>query len=284
MTRDQGAAAGGGRPRASRAAAARAGGAGPAVPRAGRALMRRARTARQSDGGRTRVADARTGAPGLAAPAAPTAQSSTTAIEPAARVRRVAGVRAPPPAADRRLPGRHRGRRRAWSSSPRCWSSASSTTASSPGTAALVIVLALAMAGVARRSARCSASSAAGSPRRIGEGLIYDLRTQVFDHVQRQSLAFFTRTQTGALVSPAQQRRDRRPAGVHLDAVQHRRPTRSPVVVVGIAMLALQLAGHPALPGCCSRCCSCVSRAGSAAGSPGSPASRWTATPTWATR
>ncbi len=36
---------------------------------------------------------------------------------------------------------------------------------------------------------------------RIGEGLIYDLRTRVFDHVQRMSIAFFTRTQTGALVS-----------------------------------------------------------------------------------
>ena len=36
---------------------------------------------------------------------------------------------------------------------------------------------------------------------RIGEGLIYDLRTEVFRHVQEQSLAFFTRTQTGALVS-----------------------------------------------------------------------------------
>ncbi|MEI6038884.1 MAG: ABC transporter ATP-binding protein [Actinomycetes bacterium] len=35
----------------------------------------------------------------------------------------------------------------------------------------------------------------------IGEGLIYDLRTQVFSHVQRQSIAFFTRTQTGALIS-----------------------------------------------------------------------------------
>lgn len=35
----------------------------------------------------------------------------------------------------------------------------------------------------------------------IGEGLIYDLRTEVFGHVQRQSIAFFTRTQTGALVS-----------------------------------------------------------------------------------
>ena len=36
---------------------------------------------------------------------------------------------------------------------------------------------------------------------RIGENLIFDLRTQVFAHVQRMSLAFFTRTQTGALVS-----------------------------------------------------------------------------------
>lgn len=36
---------------------------------------------------------------------------------------------------------------------------------------------------------------------RIGEGLIYDLRTQVYDHVQQQSVAFFTRAQTGALIS-----------------------------------------------------------------------------------
>ncbi|NCD18158.1 MAG: ABC transporter ATP-binding protein, partial [Actinobacteria bacterium] len=36
---------------------------------------------------------------------------------------------------------------------------------------------------------------------RIGEGLIYDLRTDVFDHVQQQSIAFFTRTQTGSLVT-----------------------------------------------------------------------------------
>src|SRR6266508_2102678 len=36
---------------------------------------------------------------------------------------------------------------------------------------------------------------------RIGEGLIYDLRTKVFGHVQRMPIAFFTRTQTGALVS-----------------------------------------------------------------------------------
>jgi ATP-binding cassette subfamily B protein len=36
---------------------------------------------------------------------------------------------------------------------------------------------------------------------RIGEGLILDLRSQVFDHVQRMPLAFFVRTQTGALIS-----------------------------------------------------------------------------------
>jgi len=35
----------------------------------------------------------------------------------------------------------------------------------------------------------------------IGEGLIYDLRALVYAHVQRQSIAFFTRTQTGALIS-----------------------------------------------------------------------------------
>jgi ATP-binding cassette, subfamily B, bacterial len=36
---------------------------------------------------------------------------------------------------------------------------------------------------------------------RIGEGLIYDLRRMIFEHVQKQSIAFFTRTQTGALIS-----------------------------------------------------------------------------------
>lgn len=35
----------------------------------------------------------------------------------------------------------------------------------------------------------------------IGEGLIYDLRSALFDHVQRMPLAFFTRTQTGSLIS-----------------------------------------------------------------------------------
>ncbi|MEY2423444.1 MAG: ATP-binding cassette, subfamily bacterial [Acidimicrobiaceae bacterium] len=36
---------------------------------------------------------------------------------------------------------------------------------------------------------------------RIGEGLIFDLRTSLFDHTQRMPIAFFTRTQTGALIS-----------------------------------------------------------------------------------
>ena len=36
---------------------------------------------------------------------------------------------------------------------------------------------------------------------RIGEGLIYDLRVALYDHVQRMPIAFFTRTQTGSLMS-----------------------------------------------------------------------------------
>src|SRR3989442_12206254 len=36
---------------------------------------------------------------------------------------------------------------------------------------------------------------------RVGEGVIYDLRVALFDHVERMPLAFFTRTQTGALIS-----------------------------------------------------------------------------------
>jgi ATP-binding cassette, subfamily B, bacterial len=36
---------------------------------------------------------------------------------------------------------------------------------------------------------------------RIGEGLIYDMRTALYDHVQRMPIAFFTRTQTGQLMS-----------------------------------------------------------------------------------
>jgi ATP-binding cassette subfamily B protein len=57
------------------------------------------------------------------------------------------------------------------------------------------IVLALAVVGALLSVAQRWFSS------RIGEGLIYDLRTQVFRHVQQQPIAFFTRAQTGSLVS-----------------------------------------------------------------------------------
>ncbi|MGI8522272.1 MAG: ABC transporter ATP-binding protein [Nocardioides sp.] len=64
----------------------------------------------------------------------------------------------------------------------------------------LVVVLAVAIAVVAVADAALGLAGGYLSSL-IGEGLIYDLRTRVFAHVQRQSLAFFTRTQTGALVS-----------------------------------------------------------------------------------
>ncbi|WP_101524535.1 ABC transporter ATP-binding protein [Nocardioides houyundeii] len=64
----------------------------------------------------------------------------------------------------------------------------------------LVTWLALGMALVAVLGALLTVAAGYLSSR-IGEGLIFDLRTKVFAHVQRQSLAFFTRTQTGALVS-----------------------------------------------------------------------------------
>ncbi|CAN5331364.1 ABC transporter ATP-binding protein [soil metagenome] len=64
----------------------------------------------------------------------------------------------------------------------------------------LVTGIAFAIAGVAVLSALLAVASGYLSSR-IGESLIYDLRTTVFAHVQRMSLAFFTRTQTGALVS-----------------------------------------------------------------------------------
>ena len=64
----------------------------------------------------------------------------------------------------------------------------------------LVVALAFGLVGLAVAAALISLAQRWFSAR-IGEGLIYDLRTQVFDHVQRQPVAFFTRTQTGSLVS-----------------------------------------------------------------------------------
>ncbi|WP_232678697.1 ABC transporter ATP-binding protein [Nocardioides sp. R-C-SC26] len=105
------------------------------------------------------------------------------------------------------------------------------------GNGGLVTVLALAMAGVALVNAALGVVASWLSAR-IGEGLILDLRTQVFAHVQRQSIAFFTRTQTGALVSR-----------LNNDVVGAQRAFTSAlgstvsnaiaVIVVGIAMIAL---------------------------------------------
>lgn len=68
------------------------------------------------------------------------------------------------------------------------------------GNARVVTLTALTMAGLAVLDAALGLVSRWYSSR-IGEGLIYDLRTEVYDHVQRQSVAFFTRAQTGALIS-----------------------------------------------------------------------------------
>jgi ATP-binding cassette, subfamily B, bacterial len=65
---------------------------------------------------------------------------------------------------------------------------------------AIVIGLASAVAAVAIFDAFLGFANRWYSSR-IGEGLIYDLRTEVFSHVQEQPIAFFTRAQTGSLVS-----------------------------------------------------------------------------------
>ena len=69
-----------------------------------------------------------------------------------------------------------------------------------PNAGRVVVVIALVIAGLAVFDALLSIGQRWLSAR-IGEGIIYDLRTQVYDHVQRLPLQFFTRTQTGALVS-----------------------------------------------------------------------------------
>jgi ATP-binding cassette subfamily B protein len=66
--------------------------------------------------------------------------------------------------------------------------------------ATVVVRLALLIAALAVADAFLSLAQRWYSAR-IGEGIILDLRTKVYDHVQRMPLQFFTRTQTGALVS-----------------------------------------------------------------------------------
>src|SRR3954463_6165726 len=101
----------------------------------------------------------------------------------------------------------------------------------------LVLWLALAMAVTSILDAGLGVATGYLSSR-IGEGLIFDLRTQVFGHVQRMSLAFFTRTQTGALVSRlnndvigAQRAFTSTLSGTVSNSIS--------VLVVGIAMIAL---------------------------------------------
>ncbi len=69
-----------------------------------------------------------------------------------------------------------------------------------PGNDSLVTKLAAVVALIAILDAAFSMIGRWFSSR-IGEGLIFDLRKMVFEHVQKQSIAFFTRTQTGALIS-----------------------------------------------------------------------------------
>ncbi len=105
------------------------------------------------------------------------------------------------------------------------------------GDGGLITLIAFVMAGVALFDALLSIAAGLLSSR-IGEGLIFDLRTRVFGHVQRQSLAFFTRTQTGALVS----RLNNDVMGAQRAFTSTLSSTVSnviSVVVVGVAMIAL---------------------------------------------
>ncbi len=69
-----------------------------------------------------------------------------------------------------------------------------------PKESSVVVRISLLVAGIAVLSGGLTLVQRWFSSR-IGEGLIYDLRTEVFGHVLRQPVAFFTRAQTGALVS-----------------------------------------------------------------------------------
>jgi ATP-binding cassette, subfamily B, bacterial len=73
-------------------------------------------------------------------------------------------------------------------------------TGGGSGAAALIVKIAFVIAGLAVADSLLSLAQRWYSAR-IGEGIILDLRTKVYDHVQRMPLQFFTRTQTGALVS-----------------------------------------------------------------------------------
>jgi len=99
----------------------------------------------------------------------------------------------------------------------------------------LVVQLAVALAALALADAALSLWQRWISAR-IGEGLIFDMRTQVFAHFQRMPIAFFTRTQTGALVS--------RLNNDVMDAQRAFTDTFSSVVgnVIGVAVTLLAMA------------------------------------------
>ena len=64
----------------------------------------------------------------------------------------------------------------------------------------LIITLALVAGGLAVSEAGLSIAERWVSAK-VGEGLIFDMRSQVFSHIQKMPISFFTRTQTGALIS-----------------------------------------------------------------------------------
>ena len=167
-------------------------------------------------------------------------------------------VRAAVPAADRRLPGPGGPRRAARRWRCRCCSRSSSTRwrPGADGSKSTVVTVALGVAVLALVDAGLTLVAALAAPSRIGEGLIYDLRTQVFAHVQRMPVAFFTRTQTGALVTRLNNDVDRRPAGVHLDAVRRGLQRRSAWSSCSSRCSACP-GRSPCVAWCCCRCSCC---------------------------
>ena len=111
---------------------------------------------------------------------------------------------------------------------------------------------------------------------RVGENLIYDMRTRVFDHVQRMPIAFFTRTQTGALVS----RLNNDVTGAQEAFTDVLSSVIGNLVSVAIVLVIMFfLSWQLTLVSLCSCRCSCCRRAGWAAGCSRSPASATSSPP-----
>ena len=130
------------------------------------------------------------------------------------------------------------------------------------GAAGVVVMLAAVIAAVAVAEAAVSLVTRWLSSN-IGEGLILDLRTAVFDHVQRMPVAFFTRTRTGALVS--------RLGNDVIGAQRAFSDTLSGVVsnivtltLTLVVMLSHLVADHAAVAGARCRCSSCLPAASGA--------------------